>query len=78
MGMWRTHEDHVRHSGQLHVADIESASLHKPVEIRPWHRFADIRVRPVEQGKGFSFYNCHGCCPLRRRAVAATASTIAW
>ena len=70
----------MRHARQLDVADIESAPLHQPVEIRPRHRLADIGVRTVQRRKRFRFFlcRCHGKRPARACAVVSMASTIAW
>jgi hypothetical protein len=53
MRMGRAQEHHVSHARQLHIADIESASLHQPLEVRPRHHLADIGVRPIEFGEDF-------------------------
>lgn len=48
MCMRRAQEHHVRHTRQDHVADIKPASLHQPLEVRPWYRLANVGVRPVQ------------------------------
>ena len=53
MRMGRAQEHHMPHARQLHVADIEPASLHQPLEVRPRHRLADIGVRPIELREDF-------------------------
>ena len=62
----------MRHARQLHVADIEPAPLHQPIEIRPRHRLADIGIRPVEHRKRFGLcrrstsWRASGARPRRR------------
>ena len=66
MRVRRTHEGDVHHARQHHVADILAAALRQARQIRPRHRAADIRIRPVEGGKAgglvgrdFHFVPCH-------------------
>ena len=75
----RAQEHDMHHTRQFDVADIEPASLHQPVEVRPRHRFADIGVWPVQRRKRFGIYpfRRHGRRPARARAVVSMASTIA-
>ena len=80
MSMRRAQEYDVPHTRQLHVADIEPASLHQPLEVRPRHHLADIGVRPIELRENFGIgrgYR-HGRRPMRARAVVSTASMMAW
>ena len=58
----------MRHPRQLHVADIEPAPLHQPIEVRPRHRLADIGVRPVEHRETRRDLPAsrHGCAPHAR------------
>jgi hypothetical protein len=79
MGIWGAQEYHVAHARQFHVANIESASLHQPFEIRAWNHLADIGVRPIKLGEYFGIGGCdgHGRRPARIRAVVSTASIMA-
>ena len=80
MGMGRAQEHHMRHARQFHVADIESASLHQPLEVGARDHLADVGIRPIELGENFGIRGCHGHGrrPARSRAVVSTASTMAW
>ena len=80
MGMGRAQEHHVPHARQFHVADIEPAPLHQPLEVRPRHHLADIGVRPIELGEDFGIRrrDRHAVRLPRARAVVSTASTMAW
>ncbi len=51
VGMRRTHEGDMGHAWQGDVADILSAPLREPCQIRSRHRAADIGVRPIERGQ---------------------------
>ena len=79
MRMRRAQEHHMRHARQLHVADIEPAPLHQPLEVRPRHRLADIGIRPVEHRERFGICrrDVMACAPSRARAVVSTASMMA-
>ena len=69
MRMGRAQEHHMRHARQLHVADIEPAPLHQPLEVRPRHRLADIGIRPIEHREAFGIFRCvivMACAPARR------------
>jgi len=44
--MRRAQEHHMGHPRQFHIADIQPAPLHQPLEVGPRHHFADIGVRP--------------------------------
>ncbi len=79
MCMRRAQEHQMRHAREFHVADIEPAPLHQPIEIRPRHRLADVGVRPVEHRKRLA--TCqppgHHLRSFRERAVVSIASTMA-
>ena len=78
--MRRAHESHMRHARQRDIADILPAPLREPLQIRPRHRAADIRVRPVEgaeHGRGV-VGDFHRFAPARACATDSTASTMAW
>jgi hypothetical protein len=77
--MRRAQEHHMRHPGQVDVADIEPAALHQPLEVGPRHGLADIGIRPVQHRKNSGVFRCirHGLDPRRRRAVVSTASMMA-
>ena len=68
------------HPRQFDVADVETATLHQPIEVRSRHHLADIGVRPIEYRQNFGIGRCggHDWRPARRRAVLSTASTMAW
>jgi len=76
----RAQKHHVRHSRQLHVADIEASPLHQPIEIGTRYRLPDVGIRPVEHGKSLGIRPCHRHDehPLRALTVVSTASTMAW
>ena len=61
----RAYERHMRHARQHYVADILAAALRQPRQIRPRHRAADIRVRPVERGEAGRLVggDFHFSCP---------------
>ena len=51
MRMRRTQECDVHHPRQGDVADVLAAALRQSRQIRPRHRAADVRVRPIERGQ---------------------------
>ena len=71
VGMGRTQEHHMRHPRQFHVADIEPAPLHQPLEVGPRDHLADIGIRPIELRKDFRHWltcavmTCAPCAPRR-------------
>ena len=70
------HERHVHHARQHHVVDVLAAALHQLLGIGSRHGLADVGVGPVD-GAGIDDLVHDPAFPLRRAAVAATASTMA-
>src|SRR5690606_2129635 len=76
MGVRRAHKGDMRHARQYDIADEGSAPLRKPREVRPWHRSADIGVRPVERREAGCdvIGDFHCISPVRLRYDAALLS----
>ena len=77
MRMRRTQEHHMPHARQFHIADVEPAALHQPIEIRPRHHLADIGIRSIELREPVGFADAEFMAVPPRRAVVSTASTMA-